>query len=140
MINSIFARSSGKASSTSLISVISSGSSLPTMRGVLANPSDFKHGKAMVFPYTFTDGRLITSRWPLDAMQYSLGLAGVILAKKMRKLDSPSITSTYSTFILIRGFPSRCPTESPVSRDMNIQLFASPSVHSIDWIYPYISA
>ena len=78
MINSIFARSSGKASSTSLISVISSGSSLPTMRGVLANPSNFQRGVAMVIPYTYTDGRLITSRWPLDTEQYSLGLAALV--------------------------------------------------------------
>ena len=59
------------------------------MSGVLADPSDIKRGGAMVFPYTYTDGRLITSRWPLVVMQHSLGLAGVILAKKMRKRDLP---------------------------------------------------
>jgi putative intracellular protease/amidase len=48
------------------------------VRNALARPDDFKHGKAMVIPYTFTDSRLITSRWPLDAMQYSLGLADLV--------------------------------------------------------------
>ncbi len=48
------------------------------VRGVLASPKDFKHGKAMFIPYTYIDHRLITSRWPLDAMQYSEGLAALV--------------------------------------------------------------
>lgn len=48
------------------------------VRDVLASPKDFKHGKAMFIPYTYIDHRLITSRWPLDASQYSEGLAVLV--------------------------------------------------------------
>lgn len=41
------------------------------VRGVLQDPADFKTGKAMIIPFVYRDGRLVSARWPLDAMKYS---------------------------------------------------------------------
>jgi putative intracellular protease/amidase len=44
----------------------------------LRDADDFKKGKAMLIPFVVRDGNLITSRWPLDAMKYSLGFADIV--------------------------------------------------------------
>jgi putative intracellular protease/amidase len=41
------------------------------VRDVLDHPDDFKKGRSMLIPFAWRDGRLVTSRWPLDAMTYS---------------------------------------------------------------------
>ena len=41
------------------------------VRGVLECPEDFKVGKSMLIPFAFRDRRLVTSRWPLDAMAFT---------------------------------------------------------------------
>ncbi len=48
------------------------------VRGVLKDPQDFKSSLAMLIPFVVVDGRLVTSRWPLDAMAYSRKWAGMI--------------------------------------------------------------
>jgi putative intracellular protease/amidase len=45
---------------------------------VLKTPEDFKNGRAMLIPFTVTDGKLITSRWPRDAWMYSQGFAELV--------------------------------------------------------------
>jgi len=41
------------------------------VRGVLERPQDFKTGRSMLEPFAMRDGRLITSRWPLDAAAFT---------------------------------------------------------------------
>ena len=41
------------------------------VRGVLEHPQDFKTGRSMLEPFAMRDGRLITSRWPLDAATFT---------------------------------------------------------------------
>jgi putative intracellular protease/amidase len=48
------------------------------VRQVMKDPKDFKTGKAMLIPFNYRHGNLITARWPLDAMDYSLALAEAI--------------------------------------------------------------
>ena len=48
------------------------------VRQVLKDPRDFKSSWAMLIPYVVQDGRLVTSRWPLDAGAYSLRLAEMV--------------------------------------------------------------
>jgi putative intracellular protease/amidase len=48
------------------------------VRQALENPEDFKIGKAMLIPFIVRDGNLITSRWPFDALKYSLGFAEIV--------------------------------------------------------------
>lgn len=48
------------------------------VRQVLRDPGDFKTGKAMLIPFTWRDGNLITSRWPLDAMKYATEFADLV--------------------------------------------------------------
>lgn len=48
------------------------------VRAVLKDPDDFKVGKAMLIPFVVRDGNLITSRWPFDAIKYSLGFAKIV--------------------------------------------------------------
>lgn len=48
------------------------------VRGVLKDPANFRNGPAMLLPFTVRDRNLVTGRWPLDAMQYSLKFAGMI--------------------------------------------------------------
>jgi putative intracellular protease/amidase len=47
------------------------------VRQVLKAPKDFKSSPAMLIPYVVEDGRLVSARWPLDAMAYSRRLASV---------------------------------------------------------------
>jgi len=42
------------------------------VRGVLKDPRNFKSSWAMLIPFEVVDGNLIMSRWPFDAMAYSL--------------------------------------------------------------------
>jgi putative intracellular protease/amidase len=48
------------------------------VRDVLGDPEDFTNGKSMLIPFTVRDRNLITARWPLDAMKYSIGFADLI--------------------------------------------------------------
>jgi len=48
------------------------------VRAVLRDPRDFKSTPAMLMPFVVQDGRLVTARWPLDAMAYSLRLAEMV--------------------------------------------------------------
>ncbi len=48
------------------------------VRSVLKDARDFNSSPAMLIPFVVQDGRLVTSRWPLDAMAYSLKWAGMI--------------------------------------------------------------
>lgn len=41
------------------------------VRQVLKDPGDFQTGKAMLIPYSYRHGKLISARWPLDAKTYS---------------------------------------------------------------------
>lgn len=41
------------------------------VRGVLKHPEDFKKGKSMLLPFAYRDSRLVTARWPLDAMLFT---------------------------------------------------------------------
>lgn len=48
------------------------------VRQVLRDRRDFKVGPAMLFPFVVQDGRLVTARWPLDAMAYARRWAGLV--------------------------------------------------------------
>jgi putative intracellular protease/amidase len=48
------------------------------VRACLAHPGDFSDGPSMLLPYAVVDGRLVTARWPLDAMRYSQRLIETI--------------------------------------------------------------
>jgi len=48
------------------------------VRQVMKDPKDFKTGKAMLIPFTYRHGNLITARWPLDARDYSQALSEAI--------------------------------------------------------------
>jgi putative intracellular protease/amidase len=48
------------------------------VRAVLSSPDNFKTGKSMLIPFTYRDGNLLTSRWPLDAAKYAREFAGMI--------------------------------------------------------------
>ena len=48
------------------------------VRGCLANPGDFSNGKSMLIPHVVVDGRLVTSRWPLDAATYTQRFVAVV--------------------------------------------------------------
>jgi putative intracellular protease/amidase len=51
------------------------------VRQVLKDPGDFKTGKAMLIPFAYRHDKLITARWPLDAMGYSIEFANAIEEK-----------------------------------------------------------
>jgi len=50
------------------------------VRQVLRHPRDFKSSPAMLLPFVVQAGRLVTARWPVDAMAYSLRLAQMVEA------------------------------------------------------------
>ncbi len=41
------------------------------VRQSLRSPDDFKTGKSMLAPFAYRNGRLVTARWPLDAMLFT---------------------------------------------------------------------
>ena len=41
------------------------------VRLALERPQDFKAGKSMLLPFAYRDRRLVTARWPLDAMLFT---------------------------------------------------------------------
>jgi putative intracellular protease/amidase len=55
------------------------------VRGALKDPRNFKNGKLMVIPYIVQDRNLVTSRWPLDAMTYSLKFAEMVETQMQRQ-------------------------------------------------------
>ena len=54
------------------------------VRRVLRHSGDFKSSLAMLLPFVVQDGRLVTARWPIDAMKYSLRLAKMVEARNAR--------------------------------------------------------
>lgn len=58
------------------------------VRRVLRHPRDFKSSPAMLLPFVVRDGRLVTARWPVDAMAYSVRLAQMVEAGAGRSAAS----------------------------------------------------
>lgn len=54
------------------------------VRRALQDPSHFRTSRAMLIPFVVQDRRLVTARWPLDAMAYSLRLAEMIEGRLAR--------------------------------------------------------
>jgi putative intracellular protease/amidase len=54
------------------------------VRAVLRNPKNFMVGKFMLIPFTYRDGNLITSRWPLDAAKYADEFASMVAGSYSR--------------------------------------------------------
>ncbi len=52
------------------------------VRPVLRDPGDFKNGKMILIPFVLRDGNLITSRWPWDALKYSMGFADMVAERQ----------------------------------------------------------
>jgi putative intracellular protease/amidase len=64
------------------------------VRQILAHASDFKTGKSMLLPFIWRDGRLVTARWPLDALKYSLCFADMVAEAFYSRQHDPSHPSS----------------------------------------------